>query len=144
MRSTWMTGSAGSRAARTSRATCCSRASRLSLRLVEHLADGIDDRGGLFELDVFGAVAREYLLGVGGQVEPTRLRQCDVVLVLEVREARRTTPDGTDRVVARRDDADRAGAQRALVLLQVELVAGHLFHLRNVGVVHRDLGLCEL
>jgi hypothetical protein len=46
--------------------TCQGESAATSLPVVKHFADGVNYNAGLVERNIFGTVAREYLLGVGG------------------------------------------------------------------------------
>src|SRR5437763_12979722 len=96
---------------------------RLSLwgpsRSVIDFADGVDHDFRLVELDVFRAIVREDLFGVGRELEPTRLSRRILMLVFEVlRSIRRLLVQVADTVVSRGEHADWARTERTAVLLQ--------------------------
>src|SRR5439155_26293110 len=113
--------------------------------LLMHFADGVHHSVRLVELHVFRAVSRKDLPGIRRDLEPARLRLRDLMLVIQTLGIRfRHCGQMPDAMVARGQHADGPGTEGEAVLHEVIFVPGHLFHFREIRVVHRDLRLRDL
>ena len=101
--------------------------------LLMHFADGVYHGVRLVELHVFRAVSRKDL----------RLR--DLMLVIQTLGIRfRNCGQMPDAMIARGQHAEGPGTEGEAVRHEIIFVPGHLFHFREIRVVHRDLRLRDL